>query len=93
MFDDCQRSTGIMIEAKGGIYAHLLNMQKIIPNWETADDLITQAESQVAASQGRPIIWFFGSVEAAHEARELAKRHKESFGQIQIYALPWGGDR
>ena len=93
MFDDCQRSTGIMIEAKGAIYAHLLNMQKIIPNWETAGDLITQAKNQVAASQGRPIIWFFGSEEAANEARELAKRHKEAFGQIQIYALPWSGDR
>ncbi len=93
MFDDCQRSTGIMIEAKGAIFEKLLKKQREKPDWNVAHKLLVQAENQVAASQGRPIIWFFASEGAAREAQEFAKMHEEAFGHIQIYALPWEGNR
>jgi hypothetical protein len=91
-FDDCQHATGVMIEAKGAAYARLLKLQKERPNWGVARKLIAQARNQVAASQGRPIIWFFASREAAMEAQELADKNRDAFGQIQICILAWNGE-
>ncbi len=88
-YDDCQHSTGDLIDAKGEAYARLLRAWKGNPNFEVAGKLIYQAERQVQASQGRHIIWYFSTQEAMDEAKDLARENPTWLGQIDIRLLAW----
>lgn len=68
-YDDCQRSSGILIEIKGPRYAYLLRYSK--PNESITREFLDKAENQVEASGGRPIVWIFAEPEAAEYARRL----------------------
>jgi hypothetical protein len=86
-YDDCQRKSDTLIEAKGTGYARMLAnkfMQKII-----AGKWLDQAWRQIEASQGRPIQWHFAEKAAADFARELFER--KGFDQIQVIYTPWEG--
>lgn len=66
-FDDCQHSTGTMIDYKDRYWKMLsdLGIQKFI-----RDDLWDQAGDQVKAAGLRPTRWYFSEKEAADYVRE-----------------------
>lgn len=68
-YDDCQRNSGILIEIKGPGHAKLL--QNPICRESVEKKFLKQAEGQVEASGGQPIIWIFAEPEAAKCARKL----------------------
>ena len=75
-FDDCQRTTGILIEAKGKAYFDLLYNKGPFMEAMTLEGLLDQAESQTEAAKGRPIEWHFAEKGAADYMRPiLAQRY------------------
>ncbi|MBV9509161.1 MAG: hypothetical protein JO303_02625 [Caulobacteraceae bacterium] len=81
-FDDCQRKTGVMVDAKGTTYTKLLAVKH--ENFEVERKLEAQAKRQVSAGQGRPIIWFFAEKKAAEKAEILLKEYP-----IRVEFLYW----
>ncbi len=65
IFDDCQRRTGYLFDAKGTGYLALLTNKSDWVKDGVIAKLITQAKSQIAASQGREIYWCFAEARAA----------------------------
>ena len=66
-YDDCRELDGAMIEAKG----HYAEMMR--PDWDKGLDILSskwtqQATSQVSASGGRDIEWYFHEQAAADDA-------------------------
>jgi hypothetical protein len=70
VFDDCRENDGTMIEAKGPGYAEMMAKAPFYREVFSAD-WQKQAESQIAASGGREIEWFFAEPEAADLARDV----------------------
>jgi hypothetical protein len=69
-FDDCQLTTGIMIDAKGTGYAAILAQGSDKFVWTQIEGkMLTQANSQVNAAQGRPIEWYFAESSVADQIR------------------------
>ncbi len=87
MFDDCQRETGIMVEAKGLGYTKLLTDSEESEE-RTLDQWQDQAKRQDSAARGRPIIWFFAEKAAADAARTLFE--KNDFNITVVY-MPMPG--
>jgi hypothetical protein len=90
VFDNCQITTGIMIEAKGTGYADMLEdwreKGKAIP-WERVERrMLGQAERQLEAAGGRPIEWHFAEKEVADYIRELFATERP--GITVIYTPP-----
>jgi hypothetical protein len=86
-FDECQHSTGKMVEAKGLGYAKLLTFEQAKKS--LTDDFTDQAERQIAAAGDRPITWYFAEPEAAAFARKLFNSPKNFPGRIHVEFLPW----
>jgi len=87
-YDDCQRRSGILIEAKGTGYAEpLLRSDFMKEMFER--DWLSQATRQINASGGRPIQWHFAERAAADDARELFVEKKLN---IQVIYTPWTED-
>ena len=86
-YDDCEQTTGTMIDAKGPGYAGLLmfpiTMQSVVYEWVDA------ASRQIAASDGRPVRWYFAEATAADFARELFKYYDDGLERIDVEFLPW----
>jgi hypothetical protein len=88
-YDDCRHTTGMMADAKGPRYAVLLTydqpMQSIVMEWWA------EAGRQIAASDGRPVRWYFADLDAALFARKLFDFDDEDGGRarIQVVFLPW----
>ncbi|MGO9675188.1 MAG: hypothetical protein ACLPSF_13650 [Methylocella sp.] len=85
-FDDCRESDGAMIEAKG----HYEVMMR--PDWEEGVDILAnkwtkQATSQVAASGGREIEWYFHEQAAADLARRIFQRNP-NLNRIIVHYQP-----
>jgi hypothetical protein len=75
-FDDCQRTTGILIDAKGKAYFDLLYNKGAFMRARTLVGILDQAERQTEAAQGRPIDWHFAEKGAADYVRPiLAQRY------------------
>jgi hypothetical protein len=87
-YDDCQQSTGMMIEAKGG-YAGVLSFPE--GKNSVSEDWLDQSSAQVAASGGRPIRWYFAEPETAAFAEGLFATGKGGRERIEIVVLPWSG--
>lgn len=88
-YDDCQHSTGTMVEAKGPGYANLL-----LYEWGAdliAREWLKESGRQLDASQGRPLRWYFAEKEAAAFADELFSKAKEGRERIEIVVLSWPG--
>jgi hypothetical protein len=71
-FDDCQLSTGTMIEAKGTGYAAILAQGADGFIWrEVQQKMLNQANAQVQAAQVRPIEWYFAESTVADYVSKL----------------------
>jgi hypothetical protein len=88
-YDDCQHSTGMMIEAKGPVYAKLLTYE-----WgkkSLTEQWLDQSGRQLAALGSRQLRWYFAEPEAAEFARELFERANQGRERIEIVVLPYRG--
>ena len=72
-YDDCQHETGLMAEYKGVNFARIIawatRAQRLDVLARLANRWVKQATSQIDASEGRPVAWFFaeqGAVDFAH---------------------------
>jgi hypothetical protein len=91
-YDDCRRTTGMMADAKGPVYAKLLTfdqpMASVIMEWWY------RAGRQIAASDGRPVRWYFAELDAALAARELFDSdNREGRARIEVVFLPWSKEK
>jgi hypothetical protein len=84
-YDDCQRTTGTMIEFKGPGYARQLRYKKIRNSIRMR--WLGQATRQVEASGGRPIFWFFAEKSAFEYARKIFGKYNY-LKRIQLVYLP-----
>lgn len=90
VFDNCQITTGIMIEAKSTGYADMLEdwreKGRVIP-WKPVEwEMLDQAERQLEAAGGRPIEWHFAEKEVTDYIRELFARERP--GITVVYTPP-----
>jgi hypothetical protein len=83
-YDDCQKATGIVFDFKGLGYAKLIN--DLPGAMETY--FAAQAERQLAASAGRPVVWIFAEEEAALFVRRLFNS-TAGLESITIGYVPW----
>jgi hypothetical protein len=96
-YDDCRLTTGMMAEAKGPGYDRLLAASKstYVPDWNSVvRDWWQQSGRQIAASDGRPVRWYFADLAVARFARKLFDSDKEDGRQrIEVVFLPWSKRR
>jgi hypothetical protein len=89
-YDDCQRSSGTMIEYKGPTYAE----QLVNPYYgdefkrDLAEEWLDQATRQIEASGGRPVAWYFAEQPALQFARALFSQHAILQRIKLVYAPP-----
>lgn len=88
VFDDCQHSTGMMVDAKGD-YGPLVEYQEN----KVGGDWLNQSAAQIAAAGGRHIRWYFAEAETAAYAKELFRTEDKGRENIEIVWLPWPGSR
>lgn len=90
IFDDCEHSTGTMIEAKRG-YAKVLSSSEgrawISEKW------LDQSLRQVQASGWRRVRWYFSTWVAFKFAREIFRTAKRGQRKIGLVYLPFAGDK
>jgi hypothetical protein len=86
-FDDCQHSTGMMVDAKGPEYARLISFPPIEKS--VRDEFLERSLNQVQSAGDRPIRWYFAEAAAADYARQLFRDNDEGRGRIEIEVLPW----
>ena len=74
-FDDCRRTDGAMVDAKGFVYARLIEEGRKYDGLKAGVDayLTGQALRQFQAAQGRPIEWCFAEKKAADYVRKIFK--------------------
>jgi hypothetical protein len=84
-FDDCNRSDGTLIEAKGFGYSDAMNSGKFYPWNGMYDDMMDQSERQLEAAKGRPITWYFAEKDVADRMREVFAKERPG---IKVEYLP-----
>jgi hypothetical protein len=101
IFDDCQKKTGYLFDAKGTMYDWLLTNKSEKLRNDVLADLFETANRQINASEGRPIFWVFAEERAAEVAEkafhsdgeEAVKGDKPKpdpkYKQIHFFVLPW----
>jgi hypothetical protein len=85
-FDDCEHSTGTMVEIKDG-YAKFLESdwgQRLV-----AKLFLNQALDQIQAAGSRPVRWYFSQKEVADYAAGLFR--DAGLQNIEIIHRPWPG--
>lgn len=87
-FDDCQHSTGMMVEAKGN-YAGVLSFEP--GRSKNSADWLEQSAAQIAAADGRPIRWYFAEPETEAFAKEVFRDEGGGRSRIETQVLPWPG--
>jgi hypothetical protein len=85
-YDDCQQSTGMMVEAKGE-YAGVLAFQP--GNDSISADWLDQPAAQIAAAGGRPIRWYFAEPETEAFAKKLFESAGGGRDRIETKVLAW----
>jgi hypothetical protein len=74
-YDDCQHETGLMAEYKGENIARIIawatRAQRLDVLARLANRWVRQATSQIDASEGRPVAWFFAEQGALDFARTV----------------------
>jgi hypothetical protein len=84
-FDDCQLTTGIMIDAKGTGYAAILAQGSDKFVWtQIQQKMLNQADAQLNAARDRPIEWYFAEEPVADYVRALF--YKNDLPITVIYA-------
>jgi hypothetical protein len=86
-YDDCQHSTGTMVEAKGPGYVEPLKYGFVQQEW------LEESGRQVDASAGRPIRWYFAELGPALSAWKLFRAANSGREKFTIVWLPWDGKR
>ena len=86
VFDDCRETDGTMIEAKGPGYADMMEKAPFYRDVFSAD-WRKQAASQISASEGPEIEWFFAEPEAADLARKIF-RNSFNLQNIKVVKVP-----
>ena len=93
VFDDCQHSTGNMIEAKGPTFTTILMKSlkdpKNKPYWGVVNGLLDQSERQVLAAGSREVVWYFADRVAAHAVRSIFAEEDKGRENIEIRVLPY----
>lgn len=87
-FDDCEHSTGTMVEIKDG-YADFLET-----DWGKAlvtQSFLNQAMDQIEAAGTRPVRWYFSQKQVADFAKGLFEIADEGRRNIQVIFEPWPG--
>jgi len=96
-YDDCRLTTGMMAEAKGPGYDGLLAASKAtpVPEWSSVvQEWWEESGRQVAASDGRPVRWYFAELPVALFARKMFDDDKDGGRQsIEVVFLPWSKGR
>jgi hypothetical protein len=87
-YDDCQQSTGMMVEAKGG-YSGVLEFQQ--GRDSVSADWLHQSAAQLAAAGGRPIRWYFAEPETKAFAEKLFRSAGGGRDRIETKVLTWPG--
>jgi hypothetical protein len=85
-YDDCQQSTGMMVEAKGE-YAGVLAFQP--GNDSIAADWLDQSAAQIAAAGGRAIRWYFAEPDTEAFAKKLFESAGGGRDRIETKVLVW----
>jgi hypothetical protein len=88
-YDDCQHSTGMMIEVKRG-YVGLLLFEK--GQESTRVRWLDQSMRQIQAAGWRRVRWYFSTPQAAAFAEHLFKTEDKGRQDIDIVYLPFPGD-
>lgn len=88
VYDDCQRSTGTMIEAKGTGYAKPIDEETPGLFGGMTTRMLDQGKRQIEASGGRRVRWYFEEQQAANYVKALFGNAKDGQAQIQIVVLP-----
>ena len=86
-YDDCQHSTGMMVDAKGPGYAGLISFPK--GEESVSGEFLDQSLREVQAAGDRPTRWYFAEAATAEFARELFKTSNQGREKIEIVVLPW----
>lgn len=88
-YDDCQHTTGMMVDAKGPGYVGLLSfpgtMGSVIQEW------VGEGGRQIAAAGDRPVRWYFAEKAAADSARELFRDYDDGLERMDVEFPPWAG--
>ena len=92
VFDDCQKDTGIMVEAKGPTYGTILAKAKASTFGDNLfRELDDQSGRQVQAAQGRGMRWYFADASTADIARTRFREQDKGRERIEIVVLPFIG--
>jgi hypothetical protein len=89
-FDDCEHSTGTMVEIKDG-YAGFLES-----DWGrglVAEMFVAQATDQIQAAGTRPVRWYFSQKQVADFAETIFSNPGAALQNIEIIFKPWPGRR
>jgi len=86
VFDDCQKSSGILIDYKGLAYAGMF--QSSIVRASITKKLSDEATNQVRASGGRTIVWYFAELPAMEYVQETFRRNP-LLARIEFQFAPW----
>jgi hypothetical protein len=86
-YDDCQHTTGMMVDAKGPGYASLLTY-----NWgvrSITTQFLSQSMRQIDAAGSRTVCWYFAEQAAADFARQLFIQYDKGREKIEIEVESW----
>jgi hypothetical protein len=86
-YDDCEHTTGTMVDAKGPGYANLLTYDKVKAS--VAEKFLDESARQLAALGTRELCWYFAEPEAAAFAEELFRTEDKGRERIEVRILPW----
>jgi len=86
-YDDCQHTTGMMVDAKGPGYARLLTFDA--GRRSVRDEFLYESSRQLAALGNRQLRWYFAEPAAAAFARQLFATSDGGRDRIEIVDLPW----
>ena len=85
-FDDCDRQSGTLIEAKGKGFADQLKKgPNSFPWLGSLQDMMDQATRQTEAAKGRPIEWHFAEKEVADYMRPI---FAQRYPNISVHYTP-----
>lgn len=86
-YDDCQHTTGTMIDAKGPGYAKLLTYGTV--SSLVAEKLLDESARQLAALGTRQLRWYFAEPAAAEIVRKLFRDEDAGRERIEIEVEQW----
>ncbi len=86
-YDDCQHTTGMMVDAKGPGYASLWTFDQGIDS--VTCEFLGESARQLGALGTRQLRWYFAELVAAEFARKLFRDFGGGQDSIDIEVLPW----